>query len=154
MNWAVVDDFILWRHTMWLCLVTQSCPTLCNPMDCSPPVSSVHVDSPGKNTGAGCHFQLQGIFSTQGLNLCLFHLLYWQADSLPLCHLGSPWIDMNKVQIHCLKYFTSGGWNTVSGPPDRLLALHNPAFFPPQCSHLGVLWILEPSGRFFPSYGL
>ena len=36
-----------------LCLITQSCPTLCDPMDCSPPGSSVHGDSPGKNTGVG-----------------------------------------------------------------------------------------------------
>ena len=42
-----------------LCLVTQSCPTLCNPIDGSPPSSSVHGDSPGKNTGVGCHFLLQ-----------------------------------------------------------------------------------------------
>ena len=34
-----------------LCLVAQSCPTLCAPMDCIPPGSSVHGDSPGKNTG-------------------------------------------------------------------------------------------------------
>ena len=32
------------------CLVAQSCPTLCDPMDCSLPGSSVHGDSPGKNT--------------------------------------------------------------------------------------------------------
>ena len=32
----------------------QSCPTPCNPMDCSLPGSSVHGDSPGKNTGVGC----------------------------------------------------------------------------------------------------
>ena len=38
-----------------LCLVTQSCPALCNLMDCSLPSSSVHRDSPGKNTGVGCH---------------------------------------------------------------------------------------------------
>ena len=38
-----------------LCLVTQSCLTLCDLMDCSPPGSSVHGDSPGKNTGVGCH---------------------------------------------------------------------------------------------------
>ena len=38
-----------------LCLVAQSCLTLCNPVDCSPPGSSVHGDSPGKNTGVGCH---------------------------------------------------------------------------------------------------
>ena len=41
---------------------------------------------PGKNTGGFCHFLLQGIFLTQGSNL---HLLHWQADSLPLSHLGS-----------------------------------------------------------------
>ena len=41
-------------------LVAQLCPTLCNPMDCSPPASSVHGDSPGKNIGMGCHALLQG----------------------------------------------------------------------------------------------
>ena len=51
-----------------LCLVTQSCPTLCDPMDCSLPVSSVLRDSPGKNTGTGCHALVQGIFPTQGSN--------------------------------------------------------------------------------------
>ena len=43
-------------------------------------------DFPGKNTEVGCHFLLQGIFLTQGLNLCLLH---WQSNSWPLCHLGS-----------------------------------------------------------------
>ena len=52
-------------------LVTRSCPTLCDPMDCSPPGSSVHGDSPGKNTRVGCHALLQGIFPTQGSNLLL-----------------------------------------------------------------------------------
>ena len=87
----------------------QSCPALCDPMDCSPPGSSVHgilqartlewvavsfssagncfsrvqlfaslwtvarraplsMGFPGKNTGVDCHFLLQGIFPTQGLN--------------------------------------------------------------------------------------
>ena len=44
---------------------------------------------PGKDTGVGCHFLLQGIFPNQGLNPCLLWLLHWQADSLPLSHLGS-----------------------------------------------------------------
>ena len=44
-------------------------------------------DFPGKNTGVGCHFLLQGVFPTQGLNL---RLLHWQVDSLPLSHQGSP----------------------------------------------------------------
>ena len=38
-----------------LCLVTQTCLTICGSMACSPPESSVHGDTPGKNTGAGCH---------------------------------------------------------------------------------------------------
>ena len=50
-------------------------------------------DSPGKNTGVVCHFLFQGIFPTQGLNLCLLHLLLWQVDSLPLSHVGSPFFD-------------------------------------------------------------
>ena len=44
----------------------------------------------GKNTRAACHFFLQDIFSTQGSTLCLLHLLHWQVDSLPLCHLRVP----------------------------------------------------------------
>ena len=52
-----------------LCLVAQSCPTLCNSVDYSMPVSSIHGDSPGKTTtGAGCPALLQGIFSIQGSN--------------------------------------------------------------------------------------
>ena len=51
----------------------QSCPTLCNPKDCSPPGSSVLGDSPGKNTEVGCHALLQEIFPTQGLNPGLLH---------------------------------------------------------------------------------
>ena len=52
-----------------LCLEAQSCLTLWDPRDFSLPVSSVHGDSPGKNTGVGCHALLQGSFSTQGSNL-------------------------------------------------------------------------------------
>ena len=57
---------------------------------CSPPGSSVHGDSPGKNPGVGCLALLQGIFPTQESNLHLLHILHWQAGSLPLSHLGSP----------------------------------------------------------------
>ena len=54
-----------------------SCLTLCNPMDYSPPGSSVHGDSPGKNTGVGGHALLLGIFPTQELNLHFLCLLHW-----------------------------------------------------------------------------
>ena len=51
-----------------LCLVAQLYPTLCDLMDCSLPVSSVHGDFPGKNTAVDFHALLQGIFSTQRSN--------------------------------------------------------------------------------------
>ena len=56
---------MFWQIHAVLCLVAQSCPTLCDPIDCSPPGSSVRGDSPGKNTGVGCRALLQGIFPTQ-----------------------------------------------------------------------------------------
>ena len=37
-----------------------------------------------------CYLLFQGIFLTQGSNLCLLHLLYWHVDSLPLSHEGHP----------------------------------------------------------------
>ena len=79
---------------MFMCVrarFLQSCPTLCNPMDYSPSGSSVYEDSPGKNTGMGCHALLQGIFLTQGSNPHLLCLLHWQACSLPRIPPGKPY---------------------------------------------------------------
>ena len=56
-------------------LVTQSCLTLCNPMDCiahQPPLEE-EWNSPGKNSGVGSHSLLQGIFLSQELNRGLLH---------------------------------------------------------------------------------
>ena len=47
-----------------LCAYLLTVSSLCNPMDCSPPDSSVHENSPGKNTGVGCNSLLQAIFTT------------------------------------------------------------------------------------------
>ena len=66
-------------------------------MDCSPPGSSF----PGKNTGVGCHFLLQGIFMTQGLNPHLLCLLHWQASSLPPAPPGKPWKAPAIISIKC-----------------------------------------------------
>ena len=62
------------------------CPTLWDPMDCSPP-GLAHWNFPGKKNGVGCHFLLQWIFPTHGSNLRLLCLLHRQVDSLPLSHL-------------------------------------------------------------------
>ena len=85
--------------------VAQLCPTLCDPMDCSLPGSEEPLSPwnfPGKSTGVGCHFLLQGIFPTQGSNWGLPHcrqMLYH------LSHQGSlgdqPWQHIKK-QRHYL----------------------------------------------------
>ena len=75
----------MWNGVLWL--AAQLCPSLCDLVDCSPPGSSVHGDSLGKNTGMGCPTFFQGIFPTQwskpGLSHCS-RILY------RLSHQGSP----------------------------------------------------------------
>ena len=72
------------------CLVTKLCLTLATPwIVAGRPLCP--WDFLGKNTGVGCHFLLQGIFMTQGLNLCL---LRWQEDSLPVSHQGNPLLQL------------------------------------------------------------
>ena len=70
-----------------VCLVVQSVWLLWT-KGCSPPGSSVHEDSPGKNTGVGCHALLQGIFPAQGSNPGLPHGR--RMDSLPSEPPGKP----------------------------------------------------------------
>ena len=81
-------------------LVAQSCSTLCDPTDYNPLGFSVQKDSPGKNTGVGCHSLLREIFPTQVSNLGLPHcmqILY------RLSHQGSPivlqWFLLSKESI-------------------------------------------------------
>ena len=52
---------------IYVCLVAQSCLILCDSMDYNPPGSSVDGDSPGKNTGVGCHALLQGNLPNPGI---------------------------------------------------------------------------------------
>ena len=70
-----------------VCLATQSCPTLCDPIDCSPPCSSVHGIFPGKNTGVGCHGLLQGNLPNPGIKP---RSPAFQADSFPAESPGKP----------------------------------------------------------------
>ena len=87
--------------TIWIqisgdALVTKLCLAVCDPMDCRLPGSSVHEIFPGKNIGVDCHFFLQGIFPTQGLNQDLLHcrqILYW------LSHQGSQRYKLNPHNV-------------------------------------------------------
>ena len=71
----------------------QLCLTLYDPMDCSPPGPSVHGILQARILEWVGYFLLQES-SWPGNWTCVLSLLHWQADSLPLCHLGSP----NKVR--------------------------------------------------------
>ena len=68
-------------------LVTQLFLTLCDPVGCSLPESSVHGVLLGENTEVGSHSLLQDIFLTQGLNLGLLH---YKQNLYHLSHQGSP----------------------------------------------------------------
>ena len=88
-----------------MCLVASLYPTLCDPKDCSPPGSSVHEDSPGKNAGVGCHASSRGSSRPRDRTLFLhthtyihiytYRLPWWPqtVKNLPVGDLGSiPWL--------------------------------------------------------------
>ena len=80
-----------------VCLVAQSCPTLCDTMDCSLPGSSVHADSPGKNTGVGCHTHPPGDLSDPEIGPTSPAAPELQANSLPQSPQGKLGSDMIAV---------------------------------------------------------
>ena len=85
-----------------MCLVAQLCPTLCDPVDRSPPGSSVHRDSPGKNTGVGCHALLQGNLPNPGIKSRSPTL---QADSLPSAPPGKPFLCNIFYEYFCVCFY-------------------------------------------------
>ena len=88
---------------------------LCNAMDCSPLMGLLcQWDSPGKNTGVGCHALLQGIFLTQGSNLHFLCLLRWQAGSLPLGPPGKPLLSHQLMLITIADFGSKETLHTVT----------------------------------------
>ena len=87
----------MWWKMKWaISIALQSSLTRCNPRDCSPPDSSIHVILQERIWS--CHALLQGIFPTQGSNLCLLRLLHWHSSSLPLAPSGKfhvTWLKRN-----------------------------------------------------------
>ena len=86
----------------------QLSPSHCNPMDCSLPGSSVHGFFPGKNIGMEMPFSPPGDLPDASVELTyvsfLQHLMQWQAESLPLSHLGSP---VNLLIMTLVYYYRS-----------------------------------------------
>ena len=93
---------------MYVCSVSKSCLTL-QPHGLWSSRFHCPCYFPGKNTGVGCYFLLQGIFPIQGLNPHLLHLLYWQADYCTTWEsliqkyypVKYQYIQNVKINIHC-----------------------------------------------------
>ena len=101
----------------------------CDPTGSSPPSSSPW-DFPGKNTGVGYHFLLQGIFLTQGSNPCLLCLLHWQVGSLPLV---PPLGTVITGSQNCTDFQPFNSFTTGKG-----------------CAHLSCLLMTHDSALYFP----
>ena len=76
-------------------MCAQLCLVLCSPMDCSPP-----WNFPGKNTGVGYHFLLQGNLPHPGMDPVSCISCIGRQILLSLCHLGSPIITMAIITIY------------------------------------------------------
>ena len=101
---------------VWVCLVAQSCLTLCDPMDCSLPGAFVHGILQARMSECAAHqaplfirFFRQEYWSglpfpspenlpNPRIEAMSPGLLYWQADSLPLSHQGSPGLRMPGIK--------------------------------------------------------
>ena len=109
--------------------VSQSCPTLWDPTDSSLSGSSIHGIFSGKNTGVGCHFLLQEIFPTWGLNPGLPHcrqMLYH------LRHQGSSDFGTHENSLLLFPLFSLSTCHEVIAPDAMILVFSmlsfNPAF--------------------------
>ena len=131
--------FLKSKPVLFSCLVAQLCRTLLRPHGLSLQGSFVHGDSPGKNTGVGCHALLQGIFPTQrtnpGLPPCmwiLYHLSHQESPGIlewvayPFSSGSSP--PRNRTWVSCImgEFFTI--WATrevLVGPPLCLIPIES-----------------------------
>ena len=125
-------------HVRAVCSVTELSLPLCDPMHCGPPGSSVHGDSPAKNTRVGCYALLQGIFPTHGLNPGLSH---YRWTLYHLNHQGSPgileWVayplsresslPRNQTGVSCIAGGFFSSWATRGAS----------CYFPNPCSSCG-----------------
>ena len=73
-------------------------------------------ESAGKNTGVGCHVLLQGIFPTQGSNLCLLRHLHWQVGSSPRVPPGKPQEPLEKPKSFGRSLSKLGGMSSQVAP--------------------------------------
>ena len=128
LKWKILQTYSSWIHLFssvlkslpsWLpcmhffgplqaiicvCSIAQSCPSLCNPMDCNLSGPLVYWIFQAIIMEWVAISSSRGIFPTQGWNLHLLRLLHWQADSLLPIHLGSP---------HSIDYIINIKWQNL-----------------------------------------
>ena len=89
------------HHNVHACSVAKLCPTSLQPHGLLQPcLALLSMGIPRQEYQSNCHFLLQGIFPTQGLNLCPLHCR--QIFFLPLSHLGSPSMTIANLLITSL----------------------------------------------------
>ena len=149
-------------------LVAQSCLTLCSPVDCNLPGSSI----PGKNARVGCHFLLWEIFLAQGLNPGLHNSYHTAASYLDICLLylplghslpcssylwHLPWYNWMNMLTNPLLFNPCGrrGWRraicmqdvTCASRGDDALSsyhMHLVVSAHPPCFQRIVTWLIQP----------
>ena len=93
--------------------------TLCEPIDYSPPGSSIHGIFQARILERVAISYSRRIFLTKGSDPCPLHLLYWQVDSLPLHRLGSPCCKSSFIKLLIRESF--GGYKTLNcGGPKKI----------------------------------
>ena len=106
-----IFEYLLYVHVCsvvcCMFMYAQSCPSLCDPMDCNPPGAYCPWNFPGENTGVGCHFL--DLWSASHL----LHCLQWWADSFYHyanweAHLDYTWdyVKLSSTTADQVQHFT------------------------------------------------
>ena len=92
----------------------QSCPTLCNPLDCDPPASSVQGILQARIPETGCHALLQENLPNAGMEPASLYLLPWQESSLPLAPPGNPSVCLVSPNLQTICFLETSTHQTTA----------------------------------------
>ena len=97
-----VLEFLMLSVCVPKCSVAQSCLTLCDSLDCSPPCFSIHRIFQARILEWIAISNSRGSFPPR--NLRFLRLLHWQADSLPPCHLENSMLSIGDAVYGIIKW--------------------------------------------------